>query len=67
MQFSHEVNAALQGIEASPPLKWSQYTIAFDSKDHPKSTKVVGTIPLIYTPTINNIVVTKTLVYGVQV
>ena len=43
------------------PLKWSQYTIAFDAKDHPRSTKTVGTLPLVCTPTINNIAVSKTL------
>ena len=52
------------GIETSWPLKWSQYTIAFDAKDHPKLTKTVGTLPLVCTPTINNIAVGKTLIDG---
>jgi len=63
-QFARAVNAALPGVESSQPLKWSQYPIAFDSSDHPKSIKTVGTIPLICTPTINNIAVTKTLIDG---
>ena len=63
-QFSREVNAALPGPEVSRPLKWSQYPISFDSADHPKSTKAVGTIPLLCTPTINNVAVTKTLIDG---
>jgi hypothetical protein len=63
-QFARELNAALPGVETSRPLKWSQYTIAFDAKDHPKSTKTVGTLPLVCTPTINNIAVGKTLIDG---
>ena len=46
------------------PLKLSQYSIAFDSKGHHKSTKAVGNILRICTLTINNIGVTKTLVDG---
>ena len=63
-QFARELNAALPRVEASQPLKWSQYTIAFDAKDHPRSTKTVGTLPLVCTPTINNIAVSKTLIDG---
>ena len=33
-------------------------------RDHPKSTRTVGTIPLLCTPTINNIAITKTLLDG---
>jgi len=63
-QLTREINAALPGVEASKPLKWSQYAISFDSSDHPKSTRTVGTIPLVCTPTINNVAVTKTLIDG---
>ena len=65
-QFARELNVALPGVEASQPLKWSKYTIAFNAKDHPRSTKTVGTLPLVCTPTINNIAVSKTLIDGVQ-
>ena len=65
-QFARKLNAALPGIEVSQPLKWSQYTITFDAKAHPRSTKTVGTLPLVCTPTINNIAVSKTLIDGVQ-
>jgi hypothetical protein len=41
-QFSREVNAALPRPEAAWPLKWLQYAITFDSKDHPKSTTAAG-------------------------
>ena len=51
-------------MEASKPLKWSEQPISFDVCDHPKSTSTVGAIPLVGTPTINNIAVTKTLLDG---
>ena len=63
-QLAREIAAALPGVEASRPLKWSQCPITFDSTDHPKSTSTVGTIPLVCTPTINNIAVSKTLIDG---
>ena len=53
-RFSRELNAALPRVEASQPLKWSEHKISFDARDHPKSTRTVGTIPLVCTPTINN-------------
>ena len=65
-QLAREIATALPGVEASWPLKWSQYPIVFDSSDHPKSTLTVGTIPLVCTPTINNIAVSKTLIDGVE-
>jgi hypothetical protein len=45
-------------------LKWSTNKIGFDEEDHPISTKVVSTIPLLCTPTINNIAVNRTLIDG---
>jgi hypothetical protein len=36
----------------------------FDEEDHPVSTRAVGTIPLLCTPTINNIAVNRTLIDG---
>jgi hypothetical protein len=45
-------------------MKWSTSKIGFDEEDHPISTKVVGTIPLLCTPTINNIAVNRTLIDG---
>jgi hypothetical protein len=43
-------------------MKWSTSKIDFDEEDHPTSTKGVGTIPLLCTPTINNIAVNRTLI-----
>jgi hypothetical protein len=45
-------------------MKWSTSKIGFDEEDHPASTKGVGTIPLLCTPTINNIAVNRTLIDG---
>jgi hypothetical protein len=45
-------------------MKWSTSKIGFDEEDHPTSTKGVGTIPLLCMPTINNIVVNRTLIDG---
>jgi hypothetical protein len=49
---------------SSPRLKWSSNKLGFDEEDHPISTKAVGTIPIMCTPTINNIVVNRTLIDG---
>jgi hypothetical protein len=38
--------------------------IGFDEEDHPISTRAVGTIPLLCTPTINNIAINRTLIDG---
>jgi hypothetical protein len=45
-------------------MKWSTSKIGFDEEDHPTSTKAMGTIPLLCTPTINNIAVNRTLIDG---
>jgi hypothetical protein len=45
-------------------MKWSTSKIGFDEEDHPTSTKGVGTIHLLCTPTINNISVNRTLIDG---
>jgi hypothetical protein len=63
-QFSREVNAALPALESFSRLKWSEFPIAFDASDHPKSTKAVGAVPLLCTPTISNIAVIETLLDG---
>jgi hypothetical protein len=45
-------------------MKWSTSKISFNEEDHPISTKAMGTIPLLCTPTINNITVNHTLIDG---
>jgi hypothetical protein len=45
-------------------MKWSTSKIGFDKEDHPISTKAMGTIPLLCTPTSNNIAINCTLIDG---
>jgi hypothetical protein len=45
-------------------MKWSTCKISFDKEEHPASTRGVGTIPLLCTPTINNVTVNRTLIDG---
>lgn len=61
-RLSREVNALQPGVEAQRPLKWSDVPITFDSKDHPDCSAGIGALPLIVSPTINNVMVTKILV-----
>jgi hypothetical protein len=62
-QLSREI-AAAQPNAGNRLMKWSTSKIGFDEEDHPTSTKGVGTIPLLCTPTINNIAVNRTLIDG---
>jgi hypothetical protein len=48
----------------SPRLKWSSNKLGFNEEDHPISTKVLGTIPIVCMPKIINIVVNHTLIDG---
>ena len=50
--------------EAQKPLKLSHAPIIFDEEDHPDRTTVVGCLPLLVSPTIRNLKVTKMLVDG---
>jgi hypothetical protein len=63
-QFFREVNAALPRPDASRPLKWSQYSITFDARDSLKTIALAGMLPMLCTPTISNVLVTKTLIDG---
>jgi hypothetical protein len=62
-QLLREIVAAHPNVN-SHMLKWSTNKIGFDEEDHPISTRAVGTIPLLCTPTINNIIVNRTLIDG---
>jgi hypothetical protein len=62
-QLSREI-AAAQPSTNNHLMKWSTSKIGFDEEDHPTSTKAMGTIPLLCTPTINNIAVNRTLIDG---
>ena len=50
--------------EAWKPLKWSRMPIIFDEEDHPGRSTVVGCLPLLLSPIIRNLKVTKILVDG---
>ena len=63
-QFSREVNAALPKLEAARLLKWSQCAITFDYKDQLRCSAMAGALPMPCTPTISNVLVTKTLIDG---
>src|SRR3990170_417245 len=64
MKWAREINAAEPAIEAQKPLKWSHMPIIFDAEDHPDRITAVGCLPLLVSPTIHNLQVTKMLVDG---
>ena len=51
-------------MESRKPLKWSSTPIIFDTEDHPDCTMAVGCLPLLVSPIIRNLKVTKVLVDG---
>ena len=63
-QFAREVNAALPKPEATRPLKWSKCAITFDSSDRLKCAATAGALPMLCSPVISNVTVTKTLIDG---
>ena len=63
-QFVREVNAALPKLEATRPLKWSKCAITFDSSDRLKCAATTGALPMLCSPVISNVTVTKTLIDG---
>jgi hypothetical protein len=54
------VNAALPKLEATRPLKWSKYAVTFDPTDGLKCAAAAGALPFLCSPTISNVLVTKT-------
>ena len=54
----------LPKLEATRPLKWSQCAITFNSADQLKCVATAGTLPMLCSPVISNVQVTKTLIYG---
>src|SRR3954463_10208337 len=63
-QWVREVNAAEPPVESRKLLKWSSTPIIFDIEDHPDRTTAVGCLPMLVSPTIRNLKVTKMLVDG---
>ena len=58
------MNAALPKLEATRPLRWSKYTITFSSADQLKCAATAGVLPMLSSPVISNVQVTKTLIEG---
>ena len=54
----------LPKLEATRPLRWSQCTITFDSADQLKCAATAGTLPMLCSPVVSNVQVTKTLIDG---
>jgi hypothetical protein len=50
------------GVAQKEPLWWSHVPITFDTADHPDPHLGVGTLPLVVSPVICNMRVTKMLV-----
>ena len=63
-QFAREVNADLPKLEATHPLRWSKCAITFSSADQLKCAATAGALPMLCSPVISNIQVTKTLIDG---
>src|SRR3954468_11025972 len=63
-QWVREVNAAEPPVESRKLLKWSSTPIGFDIEDHRDRTTTVGCLPMLVSPTIRNLKVTKMLVDG---
>ena len=58
------MNAVLPSLEATRPLRWSACAITFSSADQLKCAATAGVLPMLCSPIISNMVVTKTLIDG---
>ena len=58
------VYAAQPSADEQRPLKWSHMPITFHAEDHLDRTTGVGVLPLVVSPVIHNVTVTKMLVDG---
>src|SRR3954468_9232315 len=63
-QFAREVNTTLPKLEATRPLRWSKCAITFSSADQLKCATAAGALPMLCSPVISNVQVTKTLIDG---
>ena len=55
---------ALPRLEATRPLRWSKCAITFNSADQLKCAATTGALPMLRSPVISNVQVTKTLIDG---
>ena len=51
-------------MEATRPLRWSACAITFSSSDQLKCAAMAGVLPLLCSPVISNVQVTRTLIDG---
>ena len=58
------MNAVLPKLVATRPLRWSKCAITFSSADQLKCAATVGALPMLCSPVISNVQVTKTLIDG---
>ena len=58
------MNAVLPRLKATHPLRWSKSAITFSSADQLKCTATAGVLPMLCSPIISNVQVTKTLIDG---
>ena len=63
-RLSWVVFTAQPTVAEQRPLRWSHGPITFDAADHPDRNAGVGLLPLVVSPTINNVTVSKMLVDG---
>ncbi|XP_073363164.1 uncharacterized protein [Aegilops tauschii subsp. strangulata] len=64
-QFFHQMGAAHMQHGAPPGWVAPKADLTFDSRDHPATTAGTGAHPMLWTPTICNVAVTRTLIDGV--
>ena len=58
------MNAVLPQLEATRPLRWSKCAITFSSADRLKCAATASALPMLCSPVISNVQVTKTLIDG---
>ena len=58
------MNATLPRLEATRPLRCSKCAITFSSSDQLKCAATAGALPMLCSPIISNVQVTKTLIDG---
>jgi hypothetical protein len=63
-RFSREILAAEPDADQRDPLWWPHVPITLDAADHPDRCLGVGTLPLVVSPVIRTVRVTKMLVDG---
>ena len=63
-QFARGVNGVLPKLEDTRPLRWSACAITFSSADQLKCAKIAGVLPMLCSPVISNVQVTRTLIDG---